>query len=41
VTDFKAPIVIAVTGPAAGAGFSLALIGDHVIAGESAKFTMA
>jgi 2-(1,2-epoxy-1,2-dihydrophenyl)acetyl-CoA isomerase len=35
------PVVIAVNGPSAGAGFSLALIGDYVIAGESAKFTMA
>jgi 2-(1,2-epoxy-1,2-dihydrophenyl)acetyl-CoA isomerase len=35
------PVVIAVNGPAAGAGFSLSLIGDYVIAGESAKFTMA
>ena len=35
------PIVVAVNGSAAGAGFSLSLIGDYVIAAESAKFTMA
>ncbi len=36
-----APLVIAVNGAAAGAGFSLAVSGDLVIAGESASFTMA
>jgi 2-(1,2-epoxy-1,2-dihydrophenyl)acetyl-CoA isomerase len=36
-----APVVVAVNGIAAGAGFSLALTGDFVIAAESAKFTMA
>lgn len=36
-----APLVVAVNGIAAGAGFSLALAGDFVIAAESAKFTMA
>lgn len=35
------PLVIAVNGIAAGGGFSLCLIGDYVIAAESAKFTMA
>lgn len=35
------PIVIAVNGMAAGAGFSLACGGDIVIAAESAQFTMA
>lgn len=36
------PIVItAVNGMAAGAGFSLAIAGDYVLAAESAKFTMA
>lgn len=35
------PFVVAVTGTAAGAGFSLAVTGDFVIAAESAKFTMA
>lgn len=34
-------LVIAVNGMAAGAGFSLSLAGDYVIAAESAKFTMA
>lgn len=36
-----APVVAAVGGPAAGAGFSLAAAADLVVAGESAKFTMA
>lgn len=35
------PLVVAVNGPAAGAGFSLALLGDYKIAAESASFTMA
>lgn len=35
------PVVIAVNGTAAGAGFSLACIGDSVIASDKAKFTMA
>ena len=34
-------VIIAVNGTAAGAGFSLAMIGDIVIAAETAKFTMA
>lgn len=37
----NAPLVVAVNGMAAGAGFSLAVAGDLVIAAESAKFTMA
>lgn len=37
----NAPLVTAVNGAAAGAGMSLAIAGDYVIAGESAKFTMA
>ena len=37
----EAPIIIAVNGMAAGAGFSLALAGDIVIASEAAGFTMA
>ena len=36
-----APVIIAVNGIAAGAGFSLAVSGDLVLAAESAKFTMA
>jgi len=36
-----APLVVAVNGMAAGAGMSLAVSGDMVLAGESAKFTMA
>ncbi|RDI48248.1 enoyl-CoA hydratase/isomerase family protein [Nocardia mexicana] len=34
-------LITAVNGIAAGAGFSLAIVGDLVIAGESASFTMA
>jgi 2-(1,2-epoxy-1,2-dihydrophenyl)acetyl-CoA isomerase len=37
----RQPVVIAVQGAAAGAGMSLAASGDLVLAGESAKFTMA
>lgn len=37
----KAPLVMAVQGAAGGAGMSLACAGDIVIAGESARFTMA
>jgi len=37
----KAPLIIAVNGTAAGAGFSLAVTGDYIIASESATFTMA
>jgi 2-(1,2-epoxy-1,2-dihydrophenyl)acetyl-CoA isomerase len=36
-----APLVIAVNGVAAGAGFSLCMTGDYVIAADSAKFMMA
>lgn len=36
-----APVIVAVNGAAAGAGFSTALIGDIVLAAESASFTMA
>jgi len=35
------PFIVAVNGMAAGAGFSMAVTGDFVIAAESAKFTMA
>ena len=37
----NAPVVIAVNGTAAGAGFSLAAAGDMVLSAESAKYTMA
>ena len=37
----SAPLVVAVNGVAAGAGFSLAAAGDLVLAAKSAKFTMA
>ena len=36
-----AALIVAVNGIAAGGGFSLALVGDIVLAGESASFTMA
>lgn len=36
-----APLVVAVNGTAAGAGFSIAISGDLVLAAESAKFAMA
>lgn len=36
-----APLVVAVNGVAAGAGFSLALLGDLVVASDAAVFTMA
>lgn len=37
----SAPLVVAVNGPAAGAGFSLSLVGDYVLAAQSATFSMA
>ncbi len=37
----RAPLIVAVNGVAAGAGFSLAVTGSLVLAGESAAFTMA
>ena len=37
----RAPVIVAVNGTAAGAGLSLAMLGDYVIASEKAKFTMA
>jgi 2-(1,2-epoxy-1,2-dihydrophenyl)acetyl-CoA isomerase len=36
-----APLVVAVNGTAAGAGFSIAISGDLVVMAESAKLTMA
>ena len=36
-----APLIIAVNGTAAGAGMSLSLTGDYVMAADNAKFTMA
>jgi len=36
-----APVIAAVNGTAAGAGFSLAIMADIVMASENAKFTMA
>lgn len=35
------PVIVSVNGMAAGAGFSLAVAGDIVIAADNAKFTMA
>src|SRR6185436_4870017 len=37
----EAPLVVAVNGSAGGAGLSLCLFGDIVLAGESSKFTLA
>ncbi|MGA2409926.1 MAG: enoyl-CoA hydratase-related protein [Candidatus Binataceae bacterium] len=37
----RAPVVMAVNGSAGGGGMSLACAGDIVLAGESARFTMA
>jgi 2-(1,2-epoxy-1,2-dihydrophenyl)acetyl-CoA isomerase len=39
--DFPKPIVTAVNGAAAGVGCSLALVGDIIVAGESAYFLQA
>jgi 2-(1,2-epoxy-1,2-dihydrophenyl)acetyl-CoA isomerase len=41
VAECPLPVVVAVNGAAAGAGSSLALLGDIVIAGESAYFQQA
>ena len=39
--DFPLPIVTAVNGAAAGVGCSIALMGDIIVAGESAYFLQA
>jgi len=41
IRDLPVPIVTAVNGVAAGAGLSLALLGDLVVAGEGASFILA
>lgn len=41
LSRMPAVLIVAVNGVAAGAGFSLTLIGDIVVASESASFTMA
>ena len=37
----RAPMIVAVNGAAVGAGFSLAMAGDFVLAADNAKFAMA
>lgn len=39
--QMRAPLIVAVNGAAAGAGFSMAASGDLVLAARSAKFSMA
>lgn len=41
ISHMPKPVVTAVNGAAAGAGFSLAMAGDIVLAGSDAKFTVA
>ncbi|HEX4090322.1 MAG TPA: enoyl-CoA hydratase [Trebonia sp.] len=41
IREMPKPVVTAVNGPAAGAGLSLALAGDLVVAAQSAYFTLA
>lgn len=41
LSRMQSALIVAVNGVAAGAGFSLALIGDIVLAAESSSFTMA
>jgi len=40
-SHLDAPVIMAVNGTAAGAGFSISLAGDYVIASEKAKFVCA
>ena len=40
-TRMQAPVICAVNGTAAGAGFSLAVCADLVVASKDAKFIMA
>lgn len=41
LTTMEKPLVVAINGAAAGAGVGLALVGDIVLAGPSARFTLA
>ncbi len=41
LTRMEKPLVTAINGAAAGAGFGLAILGDVALAGRSAKFAMA
>ena len=41
LANLNAPVIMAVNGTAAGAGFSITLSGDYVIASEKAKFVCA
>jgi len=41
ISHMQKPVVMAVNGPAAGAGFSLAIAGDLLLAAETATFTVA
>ena len=41
LSRMQAALIVAVNGVAAGAGFSIAMVGDIVLAGESASFTLA
>lgn len=41
LAQMERPLIVAVNGPAAGAGFGLAILGDMVLGARSAHFTMA